>query len=93
MHQWEVEKSDRENELKKEMASLKYDLEMEAKQNAEKIRTKYKEKMTKQLAELIPVWMNTRNISRREEFIQFRESSKEYQEFLKFKSSLQIKFK
>ena len=87
MHQWEVEKSDRENELKKEMASLKYDLEMEAKQNAEKIRIKYKEKMTKQLAEFDSSMDEYKEyLSRREEFNQFRESSKEYQEFLKFKA-------
>lgn len=86
MHQWEVEKSDRENKLKKEMANLKYDLEMEAKQNAENVRAKYKERMTKQLNEFDSSMDEYKEyLSRRDEFNLFKESSKEYQEFLRFK--------
>jgi cell fate (sporulation/competence/biofilm development) regulator YlbF (YheA/YmcA/DUF963 family) len=60
---------------------------MEAKQNAEKIRTKYKEKMTKQLAEFDSCMDEYKEfLSRKEEFNQFKNSSKEYQEFLRFKA-------
>jgi hypothetical protein len=87
MLQWEEQKSTREKELKKKMAFLKYELEMEAKQNAEKIRTKYKEKMTKQLAEFDSCMDEYKEfLSRKEEFNQFKNSSKEYQEFLRFKA-------
>ena len=68
------------------MANLKYDLEMEAKQNAENVRAKYKERMTKQLAEFNSSMDEYKEyLSRREEFNQFKEYSKEYQEFLRFK--------
>ena len=86
LREWDRQKSNRETDLRKEMEILKYDLEMEAKQNAEKIRTKYKEKMTRQLDEFDSSMDEYKEfLSRREEFNQFKESSKEYQEFLRFK--------